>query len=86
MYAVLKSVGKQFKVSPGDTMKIDKIVTLFAFKSMKINEIQWKSMKFNENQWKSQKINEIQWKPMKFNENSIKINEIQWNSIKNIKN
>ena len=25
MYAVLKSVGKQFKVSPGDTMKIDKI-------------------------------------------------------------
>tara|TARA_Y100000996_G_scaffold345797_1_gene283798 strand:- start:543 stop:1091 length:549 start_codon:yes stop_codon:yes gene_type:complete len=25
MYAVLKSVGKQFKVSPGDTLKIDKI-------------------------------------------------------------
>ena len=25
MYAVLKSVGKQFKVSPGDIMKIDKI-------------------------------------------------------------
>ena len=25
MYAVLKSVGKQFKVSPGDVLKIDKI-------------------------------------------------------------
>ena len=25
MYAVLKSVGKQFKVSPGDTLKMDKI-------------------------------------------------------------
>jgi len=25
MYAVLKSVGKQFKVSPGDILKMDKI-------------------------------------------------------------
>ena len=25
MYAVLKSVGKQFKVSPGDVLKMDKI-------------------------------------------------------------
>ena len=25
MYAVLKAVGKQYKVSPGDILKIDKI-------------------------------------------------------------